>query len=83
MKHRTSSRCITQALCIEHRKHFDSEVRRENPGEGIVLGGALPGGALGGLEKSGAQFEGAIDEESLIGVGGGGVEKAVEGEVDG
>ena len=67
----------------EREAYFDSEVGRENPGEGIVLGGALPGGALGGVEERGAQLEGAIDEESLIGVGGVGVDKALEGEVDG
>lgn len=63
--------------------YLDSEVGRENPGERVVLGGPLPGGALGGLEEDGAQLEGAIDELGLIGIGGPGLEEALEGEVDG
>lgn len=46
-------------------------------------GGTPPGRALGGLEDSGAQMEGLVDQVGLIGVGGAGVEETVEGEVDG
>lgn len=49
-----------------------------------MLGGMLSSGALGGLEEVGAQLEGTVDEKFLIRVAGGpGLEKPIEGEVDG
>lgn len=63
--------------------HFDSEIGRERPGSGVVGGGAFPGGAQGGLEESGADLKSSLDEELLVKLAGSGVDKALEGEVEG
>lgn len=61
---------------------LDGEIGRERPEEGIMGGRALSGGVIGGVEEERGHSEGAIDE-IVIGMGGGGEEEPVEGEVEG
>lgn len=74
---------MAKALCIKHGENLDGEVGRESPCERIVLRGALSGRALTSLKEESTQIKGAIDEPSLIGIGGPGVEEPLEGEIDG
>lgn len=62
---------------------LDGEVRRERPSEGIVVGSSFPRGVFGGIEKGGAHHKSAIDEEGLIGIRREGIEKVLEGEMEG
>lgn len=74
---------MTKTSCIKHGKYFDSEIGWERPGRGVVRGGALPAGAQGGLEESGADLKSGLNEEFLVELAGSGVDKALEGEVEG
>lgn len=64
-------------------RNLDGKVGRERPGERIVVGSTLSGGAFGGVEKHGAHLKSAIDEKRLIGIGREGIEKPLEREMKG
>lgn len=83
VKHRTRCRGVAKTLRIQHRKHLDGEIRREDPGDGVMKRSTFSSGAVGGTKEEGTELVSAIDENRLFGVGRGRLEEAVEGKVEG